>query len=427
MKESEQRKQKIYEYVLASLDLTKETKEEELQTCIEEKILEVGKNQYVSIKEKCRLQKEIYHKIRGLDILEELLEEDDITEIMINGYEHIFFEKKGHIFLWEKKFESEEKLRVLIQQMASGANRMVNEANPITDTRLADGSRVNVVLPPVALDGPVVTIRKFAKETFTLEQMTEMGMLTKETMDFLICLVQAGYNFFISGGTGSGKTTFLNALSAYIPTEERIITIEDAAELRIQNIPNLVRLEARKANVEGCNAVTIRDLIRTALRMRPNRIIVGEVRGEEAIDMIQAMNTGHDGSLSTGHANSPMDMLARLETMVLLEKEIPLLAIRKQIASAIDIIIQLGRLRDGTRHILEITEVLDCVNGEIVLNTLYTFEETEQVNAEKVVGVLKKKNHLKQCQKLVRAKVFMGEMKKTMQNMFMENENGSGN
>lgn len=427
MKESEQRKQKIYENVLASLDLTKETKEEELQTCIEEKILEEGKNQYVSIKEKCRLQKEIYHKIRGLDILEELLEEADITEIMINGYNKIFFEKKGHIFLWEKQFESEEKLRSLIQQMASGANRMVNEANPITDTRLSDGSRVNIVLPPVALDGPIVTIRKFAKETFTLDQMTKLGMLTKEAMDFLVCLVQAGYNLFISGGTGSGKTTFLNALSAYIPIEERIITIEDAAELKIQNIPNLVRLEARKANVEGCNAVTIRDLIRTALRMRPNRIIVGEVRGEEAIDMIQAMNTGHDGSLSTGHANSPMDMLARLETMVLLEKEIPLLAIRKQIASAIDIIIQLGRLRDETRRVLEITEVLDCVNGEIALNTLYQFEETEQINADKVVGILEKKNHLKQCQKLAKAGIFMNKMENTMQSMFMENENGLEN
>ena len=420
----QERKQQIYEQILAVLDLSRDMQDEELQYCIEKQILEAGKQQYLSIDEKCRLQKELFHKIRGLDIIEELLEENEITEIMINGYQQIFFEKKGKLYLWEKSFESEEKLRVLIQQMAAGANRMVNEANPITDTRLLDGSRVNIVLPPIALDGPIVTIRKFSKDNLTLLHMIESGMLTKEAAQFLICLVKAGYNLFISGGTGSGKTTFLNALSAYIPSEERIITIEDAAELRIQNVPNLVRLEVRNANIEGCSAVTIRDLIKTALRMRPDRIIVGEVRGAEAIDMIQAMNTGHDGSLSTGHANSPGDMLSRLETMILLEKEIPLLAIRKQIASAVDIIVQLGRLRDGTRHVLEIAEVLGCVEGEIELNRLFFFEEKGVEDEDKVVGTLKKVGELICFQKLKKAGLVRREDYGNMIIIGMENENG---
>ena len=420
----QERKQQIYEQILSVLDLSKDMQDEDLQACIEKQILEAGKQYYLSIEEKCRLQKEIFHKIRGLDIVEELLEEDEITEIMINGYRQIFFEKKGKLFLWEKHFESEEKLRILIQQMAAGANRIVNEATPITDTRLQDGSRVNIVLPPVALDGPVVTIRKFARENLTLEHMIDAGMLTKEAAHFLICLVKAGYNLFISGGTGSGKTTFLNALSAYIPSEERIITIEDAAELRIQNISNLVRLEVRNANAEGCSAITIRDLIKTALRMRPDRIIVGEVRGAEAIDMIQAMNTGHDGSLSTGHANSPGDMLSRLETMILLEKEIPLLAVRKQIASALDIIVQIGRLRDGSRRVLEIAEVLSCMEGEIELNRLYFFEENDSADGNKVVGALKRVSGLICFQKLKKAGIVWQEEADGMTVTGMENGNG---
>lgn len=338
---------------------------------LEQVILAYGRGHYLPLGEKCRLKTEIYHAIRGLDILEELLSDETVTEIMVNGPSHIFYERAGKLYLWEKQFSSEERLRDVIQKMAAGANRVVNEASPIADTRLSDGSRVNIVLPPAALDGPAVTIRKFARVPYTMERLVEIGAITEEAREYLLQAVQLRRNIFISGGTGSGKTTFLNALSAYIPKEERVITIEDAAELQIQNIPNLVRLEVRNANTEGCSAVTVRDLIKTALRMRPSRIIVGEVRGAEALDMLQAMNTGHEGSLSTGHANSAEDMLSRLETMVLQGSEIPLFAVRKQIASAIDIFVQLHRRRDGSRGVVQICENDGLHEGEIKLRPVF--------------------------------------------------------
>ncbi len=336
-----------------------------------------GREHYLPLEEKCRLKNEIFYAIRGFDILEELLADNRITEIMVNGPGRVFYEREGKLYLWEKQFSSEARLRDVIQKMAAGANRVVNEASPIADTRLADGSRVNIVLPPAALDGPVVTIRKFSKVPYTLERFVELGAISEQAKDYLLYSVQMRRNIFISGGTGSGKTTFLNALSAYIPKEERVITIEDAAELQLQNLPNLVRLEVRNANTEGCSAVTVRDLIRTALRMRPDRIIVGEVRGAEALDMLQAMNTGHEGSLSTGHANSAEDMLSRLETMVLQGSDMPLFAVRRQIASAIDIFVQLHRRRDGSRGVTQICENNGLCEGEIRLRTVFSGKETE--------------------------------------------------
>ena len=339
-------------------------------------IAEFSKLHIISVEKKCNLRKEIFDSIRGMDILEELLSDENITEIMINGYEDIFVEKFGTIMKYNAKFSSNERLMDVIQQMVSGVNRRVNEANPIVDSRLRDGSRVNVVLMPIAINGPIVTIRKFPKERITISKLIEMGSVSSEVAEFLRTLVIAGYNIFISGGTGSGKTTFLNVLSNYIPKDERVITIEDSAELQLQDINNLVRLEARQENSEGENGISIRDLIKSSLRMRPDRIVVGEVRGAEALDMLQAMNTGHDGSLSTGHANSPKDMLSRLETMVLMGTEMPLSAIRSQIASGIDIIVHLGRLRDKSRKVLEIVEVLNYEDMEIKTSTLYRFEES---------------------------------------------------
>lgn len=340
---------------------------------IEAVILEYGRESYLPLERKCRLKQEIFHAIRGLDILEELLQDEAVTEIMVNGHRSIFYEREGRLFRWEKEFSSEERLRDVIQKMAAGANRIVNEASPVADTRLPDGSRVNIVLPPVSLDGPAVTIRKFSKAPYTMERLIRMGALSEQAGEYLAEAVGRRRNIFISGGTGSGKTTFLNALSAYIPEEERIITIEDAAELQIRSSPNLVRMEVRNANTEGCSAVTVRDLIKTALRMRPSRIIVGEVRGAEALDMLQAMNTGHEGSLSTGHANSAEDMISRLETMVLQGSDIPLSAVRRQIASAIDIFVQLCRRRDGSRGVLQICENRGLQNGEIVLSPVFEY------------------------------------------------------
>jgi len=340
---------------------------------IETVILEYGREAYLPFERKCSLKQEIFHAIRGLDILEELLQNEAVTEIMVNGHRSIFYEKEGRLFRWEKQFSSEERLRDVIQKMAAGANRIVNEASPVADTRLPDGSRVNIVLPPVSLDGPAVTIRKFSRTPYTMERLIGMGALSEQAGKYLAEAVGRRRNIFISGGTGSGKTTFLNALSAYIPGEERIITIEDAAELQIRSSPNLVRLEVRNANTEGCSAVTVRDLIKTALRMRPSRIIVGEVRGAEALDMLQAMNTGHEGSLSTGHANSAEDMISRLETMVLQGSDIPLSAVRRQIASAIDIFVQLCRRRDGSRGVLQICENRGLQNGEIVLKPVFEY------------------------------------------------------
>ena len=357
--------EEIRRQTLEQLDLSTDLTDEQVLAAIEQAILAYGREHYLPLSEKYRLKDEIFHGIRGLDILEELLADDSVTEIMINGHENIFYEKKGKLYLWEKQFASEERLRDVIQKMAAEANRVVNEASPIADTRLLDGSRVNIVLPPASLDGPAVTIRKFSKVPYTMERLVEMGALSEEARIYLEEAVVRKRNIFISGGTGSGKTTFLNALSAYIPGTERVITIEDAAELQIQTIPNLVRLEVRKANTEGCSAVSVRDLIKTALRMRPSRIIVGEVRGAEALDMLQAMNTGHEGSLSTGHANSAADMLSRLETMVLQGSDIPLYAIRKQIASAIDVFVQLYRRGDGSRGVLQICENDGMKDGEV--------------------------------------------------------------
>lgn len=363
--------EEIRRRTLERLDISIELTEEQVREAIERVILEYGREHYLPLSEKYRLKEEIFYGIRGLDILEELLGDDSVTEIMINGHETIFYEKNGKLFLWEKRFSSEERLRDVIQKMAAEANRVVNEASPIADSRLSDGSRVNIVLPPASLDGPAVTIRKFSKVPYTMDRLVELGALSEEAREYLEYAVKQKKNIFISGGTGSGKTTFLNALSAYIPGTERVITIEDAAELQIRTIPNLVRLEVRKANTEGCSAVSVGDLIKTALRMRPSRIIVGEVRGAEALDMLQAMNTGHEGSLSTGHANSAEDMLSRLETMVLQGSDIPLYAIRKQIASAIDVFVQLCRRGDGSRGVQQICENDGMQEGEIVLRPVF--------------------------------------------------------
>lgn len=399
----EQRKQELQEQILAGIDMTKELSEEELFDRIDEAIKICSREEYISITEKQRLRREIFNSIRRLDVLQELVEDTSITEIMINGAKEIFVERDGKLIKWEKEFESDRKLEDVIQTIVAGANRIINESSPIVDARLKDGSRVNIVLPPIAIGGPTVTIRKFPKETMTMEKLVAIGSLTDEAAEFLKKLVIAGYNIFVSGGTGSGKTTFLNALSNYVPSEERIITIEDSAELQIRNIPNLVRLEVRNANVEGKNEISIRDLIKSSLRMRPDRIIVGEVRDASSIDMLQALNTGHNG-MSTGHSNSPTDMLSRLETMVLLGADIPLLAVRKQIASAIDIVIHLGRLRDKTRKVLEIIEVLECVDGEIEVNPLFLFSEEGETKEGKVIGELKKTdNSLLHVQKLLRA------------------------
>lgn len=365
--------------------------EDELEKTIRQYIEEAFCEIYLPVCEKADITDQVYSSIRGLGLLDTIIHDDTITEVMINGPEHVFIEQNGRVRRIPENFESEQKLEDIIQRVVGMAGREVNQANPIVDTRLPDGSRVNVVLPPISLNGAIVTIRKFSKEPMTIEKLISYGSITQEIADVLEILVKAKYNIFICGGTGSGKTTFLNAVSHYIPKEERIITIEDSAELQITGLDNLVSLETRNANTAGVGAVTIRDLIRSALRMRPERIIVGEVRGAEALDMLQAMNTGHDGSLSTGHANSTKDMLSRLETMVLTGAEgLPLDAVRQQIASAIDIIIHLSRLRDRSRKTMEITEVVEYRDGRIVLNPLYVFEEDENSTRDKVSGQLKR-------------------------------------
>lgn len=375
--------------------------DDELYARIEELVAQRAGGGYISIQDRVEAAAKTFQSIRGLGLLDELLKDDSVTEIMINGPDCIFIERDGRVSRLEKKFESERRLEDIIQRVVGQAGREVNQANPIVDTRLADGSRVNVVLPPVSLVGPVVTIRKFSKTPMTIEKLIQYGSLTREIAEKLEMLVRAKYNIFISGGTGSGKTTFLNALSNFIPKDERIITIEDSAELQIVGIENLVAMESRNANTSGVGAITIRDLIKSSLRMRPERIIVGEVRGREALDMLQAMNTGHDGSLSTGHANSTRDMLSRLETMVLQGSDMPLPAIRQQIGSAIDIIVHLGRMRDHSRKTLEISEVLGVENGEIQLNPLYRFEEDEESTLERVSGGLKRTaNPMRNVQKL---------------------------
>lgn len=389
------------EKIINNLNVS-QLEDEELEEQIKQLVLNDMKGQYFSIEEKVEIVQQIYSSIRGLGLLDTIIKDDSITEVMINGIDHIFVEKDGRLFRLDQQFESQRKLEDIIQRIVGMAGREVNQANPIVDTRLPDGSRVNVVLPPIALCGPTVTIRKFSKTPMTIEKLIAYGSITQKIADILRLLVKAKYNIFIAGGTGSGKTTFLNALSNYIPKDERVITIEDSAELQIVGVENLVSMETRNANSAGSGAVTIRDLIKSSLRMRPERIVVGEVRGGEALDMLQAMNTGHDGSLSTGHANSVKDMLSRLETMVLQGAEgLPLEAIRQQIASAVDIIIFLSRLRDKSRKTMEITEVTGYENGEIQLNPLFKFEEDENSTLEKVSGSLcRTKNEMKNDYKL---------------------------
>ena len=392
MKSDTSQKEMILQRIHQKMDYTKELKDEEIKGLIGDCLAEYTQESFLSLEQKERLGKELFYAIRKLDILQEILEDSEITEIMINGPDSIFVEKKGALYSWQDSFSSKEKLEDIIQQITAKCNRVVNEASPIVDARLEDGSRVNVVLAPVALNGPILTIRRFPQKPLCMEELIRIGSLTEEAAFFLRILVQAGYNIIISGGTGSGKTTFLNSLSQYIPREERIITIEDSAELQIIDAPNLVRLETRNATAEGCSGITIRDLIRTSLRMRPDRIIVGEVRGGEASDLLQCLNTGHDGSLSTGHANSAKDMLSRLETMVLMGSELPLSAVRRQIASGVDIIIQLGRFRDRTRKVVEIAEVIGMEGEEIKLESLWKYEEEasekEISGGEKVKGSL---------------------------------------
>lgn len=400
-------KKRLRGMILERLDFSRIIPDEEMKEIIDELIIKESKKTFLSMEERKHLRQELFYSIRRLDILQELIEDAEVTEIMINGTEGIFIERAGRLIDYELQFESKEKLEDVIQQIVAGCNRTVNEASPIVDARLENGSRVNVVLSPVALNGPILTIRRFPDKPIGMEELLAFGSLTQEAEDFLAKLVQAKYNIFISGGTGSGKTTFLNALSAYIPCDERIITIEDNAELQIQNIPNLVRLETRNANVEGCKPITIRDLIKTSLRMRPDRIIVGEVRGSEAIDMMQCLNTGHDGSMSTGHANSSRDMLSRLETMILMGMELPLIAVRQQIASGLDIIVHLGRLRDKSRKVLEISEIEGFAENEIQVTPLYVFEEEGEGEDGRVQGALRKKGELKNRGKLKAAGIFI--------------------
>jgi len=391
--------QEIREQLLDEMDMTREISDEELLSHIARGISRYAKTHLLSLEERSDYQRHIFNSFRKLDVIQDLLDDDEITEIMINGPYHIFYEKDGQLYPWEGGSLTPEKLEDVIQQIVGSANRTVNEAQPIVDARLADGSRVNVVLSPVSVDGSVVSIRKFSRDPMTLERLIELGSLSEEVAEFLILLVKGGYNIFVSGGTGSGKTTFLNALSAYIPSGQRVVTIEDSAELQLRSVSNLVRLEARNSNGSGSREITIRDLIRTALRMRPDRIIVGEIRGGEALDMLQSLNTGHDGSLSTGHANSSEDMLSRMETMVLMAMDLPMEAIRRQIASGIDILVHLGRLRDKSRKVLEISEIDGIRNGKIELRALYRFRETKEME-EKIYGVWEKKEKLQHVGKL---------------------------
>lgn len=406
--EYERFKASVKAEILARLDCGQDFSDEQVRCIIDEKVCSgecAGKLEVAARRE---LSRELFASIRGLDVLQRLLEDGDITEIMINGPNRIFIEKKGRLSEWKGHFESETRLHDVIQQIAAGCNRVVNESSPILDARLEDGSRVNVVLAPVALNGPIVTIRRFPKEGMTLEKLVALGSMNEECRAFLEMLVQCRYNIFISGGTGSGKTTFLNALSQAIPRQERIITIEDSAELQLRRAENLVSLETRNANMEGCQPVTIRDLIRTSLRMRPDRIIVGEVRGAEICELLTAYNSGHAGSMSTGHGNTARDMLLRMETMLLMGMDIPLSAIRRQIASGIDILVHLGRLRDKTRKVLEIVEITGFSEGEIQTSTLYSFEEDELSTRESVSGHLVKKGELKHVEKLEAAGIRFG-------------------
>lgn len=397
-------KTKLKNQILERIDFIQDISDDEIRNIIDDTILKYGKERYLCVREKQELGVELFNGIRRLDILQELLDNPEITEIMINGWRDIFVEISGAIIRWDKHFESKEKLEDIIQQMVSKSNRTVNEANPIADARLEDGSRVHVALLPVAVNGPYVTIRKFPKEPVTMEKLISYETITREASEFLEKLVKAKYNIFLSGSTGSGKTTLLNILSNYIPADERVITVEDSAELQIKAIPNLVSLETKDGVVEGSRSITMENLIKASLRMRPDRLVFGEVRDAQAvINMLQAMNTGAAG-LSTGHANSAKDMLGRLETLALSGMNMPLLAARRQVASAIDIIIHLGRLRDKTRRVLEITEIAECTGEDVVLNPLFEFKETEEQNSHKVNGrLVSTGNSLKNTDKLHKA------------------------
>ncbi len=366
------------------MDMSREMNDEEIGNIIDDAIMKKSRQIYMSAAAKLNLRQDLFNSIRRLGLLQELIDDGEITEIMVNGPENIYYEKQGVIFRWDKCFESRQQLEDIIQQIVSRSNRYVNESVPIVDARLEDGSRVNVVLDPVALNGPILTIRKFPEKAISMEDLINWGSISREAAEYLKVLVRAGYNIFISGGTGSGKTTFLNILAGFLPAGCRVITIEDSAELQLQNVTNLVRLEARQADQEGSSSVTIRDLIKTSLRMRPDCLIVGEVRGAEALDMIQAMNTGAD-SLSTGHANSSKDMLSRLETMVLMGTDIPMQSIRSQIGSSIDILVHLGRLRDHSRRVLEITELEGYEDGKYMLNPLFRFRELHELAGEEII------------------------------------------
>lgn len=369
----------IRKRLMEKLDLSRELTDGEILEAIDNLILNEIQDVCYGLKEKVQLRQELFYSVRKLDVLQELIEDESVTEIMVNGPDAVFVERGGHLTRWNKTFTSREKLEDVIQQIVGKCNRVVNESMPIVDARLEGGARVNAVVYPVALNGPILTIRRFPDTPMTMERLIEIGSLTPACAGFLEKLVRARYSIIIGGGTGSGKTTFLGALSEYIPKDERVITIEDNAELKIQGIANLVRLEAKNANVAGGVSVAIRDLIKAALRMRPDRIIVGEVRGGEAVDMLQALNTGHDGSLGTAHANSSQDMLSRLETMTLMGVTLPLEAIRRQIASGVDILVHLGRMRDKTRKVLEITEVCGFEKGEILLRPLYSRQEGKEL------------------------------------------------
>ena len=387
---TEEDKQKLVGSVAQRLENQSEVKDEEIYTCAMEMIEKMLHGEFMTVKEKRELATYVFNSIKKLGVLQPILDDPEITEVMINGPDCIFVEKNGRLYRRPEKFENNKQLEDIIQKIVAKVNRTVDSLHPICDARLLDGSRVNIVLPPIALNGAIVTIRRFPEKVINFEDLIAWGAITKEAAEFLKCCVQAKYNIFVSGGTGSGKTTFLNALSNFIPEDERIITIEDSAELQIQRVQNLVCLETRQANTEGKGEVSMRELIKSSLRMRPERIIVGEVRGAEALDMLQAMNTGHDGSLSTGHANSPADMLSRLETMVLTGANFPMEAIRQQIGSAIDIIVHLGRLSDKSRKVLDIVELIGYQDGKYEINPLFHFErEQEELVNGKVVGSFK--------------------------------------
>lgn len=400
--------EELKKQILERVDLSREVSDEEIQELIDEVVLFCGKERHLSLNERCRIKRELFYALRKMDVLQELLEEKSVTEIMVNGTDGIFLEKNGKLSRWEKSFSSKERILDIIQQITGACNRVVNEASPIVDARLENGDRVHVVLPPVAVNGPIITIRRFPEEPVTMQKLLELESLSEEEAEFLKKAVQAGYSILVAGGTGSGKTTFLNVLAGHIPQDERVIVIEDTAELQIRNVPNLIRLETRDGGAEDCREISMRDLIKAALRMRPTRLIIGEVRGAEAFELLTCLNTGHDGSLSTCHANSTADTVTRLETMVLMGMELPLQAIRRQIASGVDLIVYLGRLRDKSRRLLEITEVTGMEGEQVELNPLFLFRVTGERNG-KICGIQERVGEMKQIEKFQRAGMWQTE------------------